>query len=455
MFDIVGEYEFQKYHTIFDEQLLTSCAFMVILRSAEGNIMKQFLVGGAVRDMQMGRDVNDFDYVVVGSTAEEMLEKGYSQVGAAFPVFLHPATGAEYALARTERSTGDGYHDFTVDFSPEVTLEEDLMRRDLTVNAMALDKDGEVVDPFHGLTDMKNKVLRHVSPAFAEDPVRVLRLARFHAQFGSDWKVAAETVEMVRQMVRDGMLEALTGERVFQELRKALRTASPRVFFDTLDHVGALESVFPVLHKMRTVKESMKWHPEGNTYEHTMLVVEAAAKMLDVNERQVFNALVHDFGKTLTDPAEYPRHYMHEVTGVRLVKEFADQMRVPATWKKNAALVTRYHMHMHKLDIMNPKTFVKMFDGMGAWNNPEVVADLQELGVADMRGKLGNEDAPRKDREFLSVAFAAAAKVKFMDVLPEGKDPNQMSGEAKAQLMFRERTKAVAQARQQWKVLHG
>lgn len=423
--------------------------------------MERHLVGGAVRDMLLGRECDDQDWVVVGSTQQEMLDRGFAQVGADFPVFLCPETGDEYALARKEKSTGKGYHDFETDFGPDVTLEQDLERRDLTINAMAMqpllesefasDEDGPddyaVFDPFGGKDDLRAKVLRHVSSAFAEDPVRVLRLARFRAQLGPDWKVHPSTRELCQRMASAGSLERLTAERVSKELMKALASDHPRLFFDTLDDFTALKELFPVVHKMKSVEEHLKWHPEGNTYEHTMLVLTAARKY-GASLRQMFCALTHDFGKTLTDPAEYPRHKMHEVRGVRLVEEFADEMRVPAKFKKHAALTCRYHMHMHKLKEMRSKSFVKMFDGMGAWNNTEVVDDLHVVGVADMRGKLGQEHQPDCKRSDMRDAFRAAVQVKFMDVCSEnGWDPATMKGERCKQVMYQARTKAVARFR--------
>ena len=408
--------------------------------------MLAYLVGGAVRDLEFGKVPNDHDYVVVGAELADMVAKGFKQVGADFPVFLHPETGDEYALARKEMTTGSGYHDFDTEFGPEVTLEEDLLRRDLTINAMAMDYDGNVVDPFGGRTDIKNKVLRHVSTAFADDPVRVLRLARFRAQFGPEWKVAESTKGMVKNMVMRGQLDSLTSERVSKELFKALDSAHPRLFFDTLDALDALETLFPVVHKMKSVEESLKWHPEGDTYEHTMLVL-TAARAMNATTRQMFNALTHDFGKTLTDPADYPKHKMHEVTGVRLVNKFSDQMRVPADFKKHAALVCRYHMHMHKLDEMKSSTWVKMFDGLGSWNNPDVVEDLRFMGCADRRGKLGNESADVSDLQSLTDAFVAAKSVKFLDLVVNKPDWQSWSGERKAQVMKQGRTKAVQESR--------
>ncbi len=405
--------------------------------------MKTYLVGGAVRDELMGQPVQDRDYVVVGATPQQMLDDGFELVGAEFPVFLKD--GEEYALARTERSTGDGYHDFETQFDSTVTLEDDLFRRDLTINAMATEPHNLLVDPFGGREDLEARILRHVSPAFADDPVRVLRLARFRARFGPDWKVADATVDLCQKMASAGMLDHLTGERVGAELFKALRTKHPRVFFDTLHQLGALEHVFPEIHKMRSVEENVKWHPEGNTYEHTMLVLTAARNASGGDRPEVmFCALTHDFGKTLTDPEKYPAHHGHEVAGVPLVSDFADRVKVDRNTKKWAKLVCRYHMHMHKLTVMKPTTIVKMFDGLGAWNNHGIVDLLYKVGVADLRGKLGNEDERSGSRDLLKGFFAAASLVRFAEVT-EGKDVSQWSGERIKDTMFRARAKAIAQ----------
>ncbi|PHS22236.1 MAG: multifunctional CCA tRNA nucleotidyl transferase/2'3'-cyclic phosphodiesterase/2'nucleotidase/phosphatase [Robiginitomaculum sp.] len=405
--------------------------------------MQAYLVGGAVRDLELGKIPKDQDWVVVGATQQEMLDEGFSQVGADFPVFLHPETGDEYALARREKSTGKGYHDFETDFGRDVTLEEDLFRRDLTINSMAMTDTGQVIDPYGGLIDLNNYVLRATSAAFKEDPVRVLRLARFRAQLGPHWKVETGTMHMCNVMGHRGDLTELTAERVSKELFKALESDHPRVFFDTLDELGALEILFPVIFKMKSVKENLKWHPEGNTYEHTMLVLEAA-KAYNATLPQMYNALVHDFGKTLTDPKDYPSHHGHENTGVKLVNAFSDEMRVPAATKKNSAIICRYHMHMHRLHVMRAKTYVKMFDGMGAANNSQIVSDLLVMGVADMRGKLGSENAKADELWKLISLYHGYRDVKFMDVCGEkGYDPTKMKGERCKQVLYQARTVAI------------
>ena len=403
--------------------------------------MKTYLVGGAVRDMMMGKTPKDLDYVVVGSTEQEMVSAGFEQVGADFPVFLHPETGDEYALARREKKTGTGYLGFTSEFGTDVTLEEDLGRRDLTVNSMAYEPSGYggYIDPFNGEDDLQNKVLRHTSDAFAEDPVRVLRLARFRARLGADWTVAPETVALVSQMAKRGVLSELTAERVWKELSRAMMEPHPRLFFDTLLETDALHVVFPEVYKLLTALESRRWHPEGNAYEHTMLVLTQAA-LFEFDLESRFAALVHDFGKGLTRFEDLPKHHGHDVRGVAVVEAFANRLTVPAKMRDRAMKATRYHMYMHKLDTLNPKTFVKMFDDMGALNDPESVNVLLRVGMCDERGRLGYENNPVDQLNSLLDKFDAYKSVKFADVFPDGQtDVNKIK-----QAMYRVRTRAVA-----------
>lgn len=388
---------------------------------------KTYLVGGAVRDLKLGNKPKDMDYVVVGATTQEMLNKGFSKVGADFPVFLHPQTGNEYALARKERKTGAGYLGFETDFGPDVTLEDDLSRRDLTVNAMAMDSEtGELFDPFNGLDDLKNKVLRHTSDAFSEDPVRVLRLARFRARYGADWTVAKETVSKVTYMAKKGVLSELNSERVWKEMSRALMENHPRLFFDTLLECNALHVVFPEVYKLLTALENRFWHPEGNAYEHTMLVL-TQAKLHFNDLTTQYCALTHDFGKGLTPFEKLPSHHGHDVKGVGVVDSFSKKNAVPSKLRHVAMYVTRFHMNMHKLGELNPKTFVKMFDsakGVGA-SQPEKVDALYKLGVCDSRGRLGAdllesvEDTKARLEPFMS-KFYAYKGVKFNDVFPDG-----------------------------------
>lgn len=396
--------------------------------------MNKYLVGGACRDMLMGLEPKDRDYVIVGSTPEQMLSAGFSQVGADFPVFLHPETGDEYALARREKKTGVGYLGFTSEFGTDVTLEEDLSRRDLTINSIAfqterdmyLNTTGEdfdcfdeneyvVYDPFGGKQDIHDKILRHTSSAFEEDPVRVLRIARFKARFGKEWDVAPETKELIEKMGNAGVLAELTPERVWKELSRALTEPYPALFFDTLNECNVLEHLFPIIHKMKTVEEPIKWHPEGNTYEHTMLVLTAARELSD-DLTVLYAALTHDFGKTATNPADYPKHYGHEVTGVPLVEKFSDELKVPSSLKKYAKMVCRYHMHMHKLNDMKPLTFVRMFDRMRAYHDPVALDILHTVGCADARGRLGSHNIDISNLSMIKEYFEAS-KISFGDAV--------------------------------------
>jgi tRNA nucleotidyltransferase (CCA-adding enzyme) len=385
--------------------------------------MKQYLVGGAVRDMLMGIEPKDRDYVVVGSTPEMMLADGYEQVGADFPVFLKD--GSEYALARREKKTGTGYLGFTSEFGADVTLEDDLARRDLTINSMAfeaeLDNPGSflVHDYFGGKDDIHAKVLRHTSNAFAEDPVRVLRLARFRARLGAEWTLAPETVRLVTSMGRAGVLHELTAERVWKELSRALVEPAPRLFFDTLLEADVLHILFPEVYALKSALEHRKWHPEGDAYEHTMLVLtQSAVAGNDLTDRLA--ALTHDFGKGLTTKDKLPNHFGHEDTGVPVVEAFCNRLTVPARMRDQVMHLTEYHMHMHLLGELKSRTFVKMYMGLGAWRDTEMVDRLHRLGVSDTRGKLGHENDDVSALGLVQKVWDAVKVVTFADVFPNG-----------------------------------
>ena len=380
---------------------------------------KVYLCGGAVRDMLMGVTPKDYDYVAVGFTEDEFLEDGYERIGKDFPVFLHPITGAEYALARREKKTGVGYLGFESEFGVDVTLEEDLGRRDLSINAIAMSEDGTIIDPFGGKDDIHAKVLRHTSNAFSEDPVRVLRLARFRARFGAEWSVASETKNLVHDMAKKGVLGELQAERVWKELSRALMEPFPRLFFDTLLECDALHVLFPEVYSLCSAMESRKWHPEGNAYEHTMLVLTQSA-LHDYDLESRLAALVHDFGKGLTRKENFPRHYGHDVNGVPVVENFCNRLTVPTKMRDRAMKATRYHMSMHKLDTLNPKTFVHMFMDMGSWNDPETVGVLYRVGVCDERGRMGSENNSLQDLYMLYTVWDKVSAVKFADVFPNG-----------------------------------
>jgi tRNA nucleotidyltransferase (CCA-adding enzyme) len=412
-----------------------------------GESVKTYLVGGAVRDMLMGLEPKDKDYVVVGSSVDEMLAAGFEKVGADFPVFLHPETGDEYALARREKKTGTGYLGFTSEFGVDVTLEEDLGRRDLSINSMALEAEEDnpgvylVHDYFDGKDDLNAKVLRHTSNAFEEDPVRVLRLARFRARLGADWTVAPETVALISQMAKKGILNELTPERVWKELSRALMEENPRLFFDTLLECDALHVLFPEVYRLKTALESRRWHPEGDAYEHTMLVLtQAANKWFDLEARLA--CLVHDFGKGLTPRDKLPKHYGHDVSGVPVTESFCNRLSVPAKMRDRAMKTTRYHMRMHDLDKLNSSTFVKMFMDMDAFRDPEVVFLLWSVGVCDHNGRLGSENEDTDHLFKLLEVWNRVKSVKFADVFPNGETNTQRIKDG----MFKARVHAVKAA---------
>jgi len=410
-----------------------------------GEPMKTYLVGGAVRDMLMGLEPKDRDYVVVGSSVEEMLAAGFEKVGADFPVFLKD--NEEYALARREKKTGTGYLGFTSEFGVDVTLEEDLGRRDLTINSMAFEDDEGnpgvylVNDFFGGQDDLRAKVLRHTSNAFAEDPVRVLRLARFRARLGSEWTVAPETVALVSQMAKRGVLNELTAERVWKELSRALMEPHARLFFDTLLECDALHVLFPEVYRLKTALEARRWHPEGDAYEHTMLVLtQAVRKGFDLETRVA--CLVHDFGKGLTPRDQLPKHYGHEMSGVKVAEDFCNRLTVPSKMRDRVMKTTRYHMHMHKLDTLNSKTWVHMFMDMDAFRDPEVVYLLWAVGVCDENGRLGSENASTEHLVKVVDVFTRVRNVKFVDVFPNGETNTQRIKDG----MFKARVHAVKSA---------
>ena len=379
---------------------------------------KSFLVGGAVRDIELGMKAKDFDFVVVGSSVDEMIEAGFKQVGADFPVFLHPDTGYEFALARRERSTGDSYKDFVFE-TDNVTLEDDLRRRDLTINAMALGE--RVIDPFGGLHDLEAKVLRHVdAEGFKEDPVRVLRLARFCARY-TDFEVAQETSDLCREMVKDGMLSALVPERVTAEMMKALGEKKPSRFFIFLQMVGALEVIFPEIAALHGVPQPYKWHPEGDCFVHTMMVLDQATDLRVSNDPLItFCALAHDLGKATTKPEILPSHHGHEDRGYYIVERMCDRLKMPTEYREHAKLVARYHTHVHNTFKLNPKTFVKVYEDLRMNQNQNVVSMLAFVSKCDKRGRgsfFENVDYPQ-GQAFYDVMHALH-ELKARDVCTE------------------------------------
>jgi len=349
--------------------------------------MKTYLVGGAVRDRLLGRPVTEHDYVVVGATPDNLVALGLRPVGKDFPVFLHPRTGEQYALARTERKTGPGYHGFETRFAPDVTLEEDLARRDLTINAMASDDDGNVIDPYGGRRDLEARLLRHVSPAFVEDPLRVLRVARFASRFaGLGFTVAPATLELMRSIAASGELTALVPERVWVETERALGEQQPAVYFEVLRACGALEVVFPEIAALFGVPQPENWHPEIDTGLHTMQVLEVAAQMSrDTTVR--FAALVHDLGKGLTPRAEWPSHVGHEAAGAALIEKLCARLRAPNDHRELAVLVARHHAKVHRVAELRPGTLLDLLEQTDAFRRGERFERMLVACEADARGR--------------------------------------------------------------------
>ena len=373
--------------------------------------MKIYTVGGAVRDELLGLPVADRDYVVIGATPEQMVAQGYQPVGRDFPVFLHPQTHQEYALARTERKTARGYHGFAFHTAPDVTLEQDLARRDLTINAIAKDEDGNLIDPFNGAADLKARVLRHVGPAFAEDPVRILRLARFAARFARfGFSIADETLQLMRSMVANGEADALVAERVWQELSRGLMEAKPSRMFDALRACGALARVLPEVDALYGVPQTAAHHPEVDTFVHVMMVIDYAASRdyaLDVR----FAALTHDLGKGATPREEWPRHIAHEKRSVDLVAALCERLRVPVECRDLALIMAKQHGNIHRAAELRPGTIVQILQSADAFRKPQRYTRLLQACESDFRGRLGFEERPYPQAARMAAAFKAAAAV--------------------------------------------
>ena len=367
--------------------------------------LNTFLVGGAVRDSLLNRAVVDNDYVVVGSSVDEMLKLGFIQVGKDFPVFLHPKSKQEYALARTEKKAGQGYTGFHCNASADVTLEEDLMRRDLTINAMAMATDGKIVDPYHGQLDLKNRVLRHVSSAFIEDPLRVLRVARFAARYHQyGFTVAPETLSLMTQLSESGELLSLSGERIWQEMERSLADNNPEVFFQVLYQCQALKSLWPDLHNLWGIPNPAKWHPEICSGLHTMMVLKQAV-LLSTKTTVRFASVCHDLGKSLTEDETLPSHPGHETAGLPLIEEFCTRLRVPTAHKNLALKVCQFHLHVHKAFELKPSTTLKLFDQLDVWRKPTEFEDFLLCCQADFTGRLGFETRQYLQKDYLYQAF--------------------------------------------------
>ncbi|WP_455811484.1 multifunctional CCA addition/repair protein [Pseudomonas graminis] len=382
--------------------------------------MKTYLVGGAVRDGLLNLPVKDKDWVVVGASPQQMLDLGFEQVGRDFPVFLHPSTHEEYALARTERKSGSGYTGFVCYSAPDVTLEQDLARRDLTINAIAQDDEGHYYDPYGGRDDLENRLLRHVSEAFNEDPLRVLRVARFAARYAHlNFHIASETLALMQSMAESGELSHLTPERVWKETEGALLTRNPQVFFQVLRDCGALAVLFPELDNLYGVPAPEKWHPEIDTGVHTLMTLAIAAQLspeLDIR----FATLFHDVGKALTPPEKWPSHHGHGPAGVPLVAALCERLRIPNALRDLALLVTEFHDLVHTVQNQSATTLVALFDRLDAWRKPHRVEQIALTSEADARGRTGFENNPYPQGDYLREAWKVALSVSTKDVVAAG-----------------------------------
>jgi len=401
--------------------------------------MNIYMVGGAVRDDLLGLPVSDHDWVVTGATPAQMLAQGYRQVGRDFPVFLHPDTAEEYALARTERKTGPGYHGFVVNSAPDVTLEQDLARRDLTINAMARDATGQLIDPYGGKADLENRLLRHVSPAFTEDPLRVLRVARFAARFNAlGFHIAAETQQLMAEMVSGGELSSLVPERVWQECHRALAGPCPACFFWVLRHCGALQVLLPEVDRLFGVPQPAKYHPEIDSGDHTLMVLEQA-EGISQDTRVRFAALVHDVGKGTTPDSQWPRHIGHEQRGVKLIRELSQRLKVPNEHRDLAVLVARYHGLCHRALELKPATLLKLIEDLDALRRGERFLQFLQACEADARGRRGREEQDYPQSSYLQQVLEVIVSVSAAPLVDSG-----MSGTELAAALRNLRIRAIA-----------
>ena len=404
--------------------------------------MDVYLVGGAVRDRLLGLPAGDRDHVVVGATAERMRAAGYKQVGRDFPVFLHPDTGEEYALARTERKSARGHAGFVVHADPSVTLEDDLRRRDFTINAIAQRDDGTLVDPFGGVRDIEARVLRHVGEAFIEDPLRVLRAARFMARFAPlGFTIAPETLALMRQMAESGELAELSPERAWQELSKALRSAAPSAFLRTLRAADALVAVLPEVDALYGVPQRAEFHPEVDTGAHIELVCDMAATLAPGDDLIGFAALAHDLGKALTPEGELPRHVQHEQRGIAPVLALCERLRVPTEHRELAVIACREHLNVHRIGELKPATVHELIVRCDGFRKPARIAQLATVCEADARGRAGLGDSPYPQADTLRRLHAAAMSVRSADVAAG------LEGPAVGEALRKARIAAIAAAR--------
>jgi len=434
--------------------LLTNTTHLTI----DTSTLDIYLVGGAVRDKLLNRAVKDNDYLVVGATVEQMLMLGFNQVGKDFPVFLHPQSKQEYALARTERKQGQGYTGFACNASPDVTIEQDLLRRDLTVNAMAMSEDGTLIDPYHGQQDLKNRILRHVSDAFIEDPLRVLRVARFAARYHNDgFTIAAETLELMTQISKSGELATLSPERVWQEMQRALSEGEgsdteqhPEIFFQILHQCQALKALWPELDVLWGVPNPAQWHPEICSGVHTMMVLQQAV-ILTANHKNKtairFATLCHDLGKGQTASEHWPSHRGHEKAGLPLVEKISKQLKVPTYCKQLALKVCEHHLHSHKAFQLKASTLLRIFNQLDVWRKPQEFDDFLIACKSDFLGRLGFENKPYPQEKYLKDAAQAATEVDTKVFVEQG-----LPGIAIKEAIAKARLLAIKEVKKQYQV---
>jgi tRNA nucleotidyltransferase (CCA-adding enzyme) len=417
---------------------------MIIQYEGKSNLMKVYLVGGAVRDQLLNLNVKERDWVVVGSSPDELLQKKFRQVGRDFPVFLHPRTNEEYALARTERKSAPGYYGFTCDFNKAVTLEDDLARRDLTINAMAMDQDGCLIDPYYGQKDIENKVLRHVSPAFVEDPVRVLRVARFAARFHYlGFKLADETRSLMYAMVKRGELAHLVAERVWQEWQQSLQEINPEQFIITLRSCDALKVILPEIEVLFGIPNPYHYHHEVDSGVHTLFVLKAAVALTH-DPLIRFAAAVHDLGKALSPMHNWPSHHGHEERGVALIESLCSRLRIPNNYRDLAVLVSRFHLNIHRLFELQAKTIVKILEQSDAFRRPQLFFDMLLVCQSDAEGC--GKTIEYRQRQLWSYLLTECAKVDTQTIIAEGYE-----GEAIKQALHQRRVACVELILNSWK----
>lgn len=411
--------------------------------------MKVYLVGGAVRDQLLGLPVKDRDWIVIGAVPATLLSLGYQQVGKDFPVFLNPKTKEEYALARTERKAGAGYTGFICDFSPTITLEQDLIRRDLTINAMAQSEDGEIIDPYGGKQDLENRILRHISPAFSEDPLRVLRVARFAARYHSlGFKIASETLALMAELAQSGELQHLTAERVWLETEKALNEKNPEIYFETLHKTGALSVLFPEIDALYGVPNPVKHHPEVDSFIHTMLVLEQAVNLTKnnpiLNKSAVrFAAICHDLGKALTPQNILPHHYGHEQAGIKPTRSLCKRLKVPSYFQELAELTCEFHTHIHKAFELRAETVITLFNRFDVWRKPQRFQEFLQVCLADTRGRTGFEKKDYPQINYINQLLQAANEVDVQQVIADGFEKQEIRNElTKRRILAVKQTKA-------------